>query len=162
MHAGLLENFRGSLQCLEIDDANPNPGFFGSLRPFYVMKSVVVQPDLLMSVDHNGMPRLIDGFPSSIEEIKFTRSLTETQENQLFAGFLERLDATVPNLRLVISCQSSNGGDEEKSQPGGEYRFRYISYRDDTVTVQYIDTSAAPRQWRNFQRPIKDLKRKRG
>lgn len=161
VHACLLENFQSSLQWLEIDDGNPNPEFFGSLRPFNVLKSVVIQPVLLMSADHNVMPRLVDGFPRSIEEIKFTRGLTETQKTQLFAGFLDRLDATVPNLRLIISCQFSNWRHTEKSQPGGEYRFRYISYRDDTVTVQYIDTSSATSQWRDFQLPIEDLKRKR-
>ena len=63
-----------------------------------------------MSADHNGMPRLIDGFPSSIEEIKFTRSLTETQENQLFAGFLERLDATCPIYDWSSAANLRTGG----------------------------------------------------
>lgn len=156
VHACLLQNFQHSLQRLEIDDGNAIPEFFGSLRSFSVLKSVVIQPDLLMSTDHIMMPRLIDGFPSSIEEIKFTRSLTETQENHFFARFLDEPEVTMPNLRLIISCQFLNWRYKGNSHPGGEYRFRYIKYRDDTVTIQYIDNSAATSQWRSFQLSIND------
>ena len=156
LYACLLRYFQSTLQRLEIYDCNARRECFGSLRPFSVLKSVVIQPDLIFP-DDDVMPRLIDCFPSSIEEIKFTRNLTETQESQFFAGFFDEREKTMPNLRLVISCQLLNWRYKEDPQPGGEYRFRYITYRDDTVVIRFIDTDANSNQSRVIQLSNEDL-----
>lgn len=157
LNACLLKYFQSTLQRLEVHDYIAYRQFFGSLRPFSVLKSVVIQPDLLLPDFKDVMPRLIDFFPSSIEEIRFTRNLTETHERQFFAGFFDDREKTMPNLRLVISCQLLNWRYKEDRQPGGQYRFRYITYRDDTVVIRFIDTDASSSQLRVFQLSTENL-----
>lgn len=159
IHECLLKYFQNSLQRLEIHDSNRYREFLGCLRPFPILKSVVIQPDMLF-MNHDTMPRLIDMFPSSIQEIRFTRSLTETQEEEFFAGFLGHREATMPNLRLVVSCQLLSWRYKERQQPGGEFGFRYVKYYDDSATIRAIDTDrpAAASQWKVIQLSSDDLK----
>lgn len=170
IYGALLKDFQSSLQHLEIHDGNRIRELLGSrsLKPFTALKSVIIQPDLL-SAENIAIPRLIDNFPSSIAEIKFTRSLTKTQEEIFFAGYLGHREAStplLPNLRLVVSCQFLSWRYKENPQPGGEYGFRYVKYHGDTVEIRYVDTNtpvvaadgpAAASQWKVIQLCVDDL-----
>ena len=142
VHLTLLNYFQNSLERLELSDNNPEREYFGSLRRFSVLKSVTIQPDLLCT-DLDTMPRLIDVFPDSIQEIILTRRLSERQEREFFTGFFGHRQTSMPHLRsVVMSHLLSLHYDADVQLGRDDYWFRYIQYYHDTPTVRVIDPDA--------------------
>lgn len=151
MHSS-LEHFQDSLERLEIQP-EPNwvfPGrslrreFFGCLRPFSVLKSVKIHPNLLFMNDYT-FSRLVDVFPVSIQEINLTRRVEDAQVRQFFTGFLRRREEKVPNLRSVVNNNFYFEADfqaQQLLQIEGDYCFKYMDcYGFDKATMHVVDTT---------------------
>lgn len=156
IYDALLEHSRDSLRHLEFHERNKNRVCFGFLRPFSVLKSVILGPELLF-MDGDVMYRLVDMFPCSIQEIVFYGYGKEIQEKQFFAGFLRERDAKVPNLRAVVNCIRPDTQYREDLQQEGDYSFKYLKYRKDIVMIQVIDATG---RWKLIKPSSKILKKK--
>lgn len=84
----LLENHRDSLERLELSDPQRRWYAFSSLRPFSVLKLVIIDVELIPR-DGHVTHRLVDLFPRSIQGILINGVFDMTQEMGFFRGFLQ-------------------------------------------------------------------------
>lgn len=155
-HDSLLEHCRDSLQRLRIHNIKGDQTFFGSLRPFSVLKSVMIDWRLLFR-DGDVIPRLVDLFPCSIQEIILTGFMNDMEERELFNGFLRGREGKVPNLHSVANLCRMRGSYRDLQQEG-DYCFIYTKYDLGVVIMQVVDAAG---QWK-LVKPSSEFVRVRG
>lgn len=158
VYESLSEHCRDSLQHFGIRNVGGQRMFFDSLRPFSILRSVIID-SLLLYRDGDVMSRLMDLFPGSIQEIICSGFMLERQEREFFNGFLREREGKVPDLRCVIRCGGSDFDRYPKDlQEGRDYCFTYLTYYGEESILQVIDAAG---QWK-LVKPSREFLKERG